>query len=145
MTLSVFYRYEEFHPFLFFQHSESPYVEFVSFDKVCGLFWFSLCCYELNFFFIIPFFLSGCWWVFLQDGESEDWPESTSAGEASPEKAWECEKGSWTTTGGSTSGSGGVFKVNYCFIYKCLFPHSIFTQDNLITRNLMLGVCKWPN
>lgn len=31
-----FNRYEEFHPFLFSQHSKSPYVEFESFDKVCG-------------------------------------------------------------------------------------------------------------
>lgn len=30
----VFYRYEEFHPFLFSQHSKGPYLEFDSFNKV---------------------------------------------------------------------------------------------------------------
>lgn len=32
--INVFYRYEEFHPFLFCQHSQCPYIEFESFDKV---------------------------------------------------------------------------------------------------------------
>lgn len=28
------YRYDEFHPFLFAQHANSPYLEFDTFDKV---------------------------------------------------------------------------------------------------------------
>lgn len=47
-----FDRYEEFHPFLFFQHSESPYVEFESFNKVCGSFynWFDFNYATISFF-----------------------------------------------------------------------------------------------
>lgn len=53
-------RYEEFHPFLFSQHSKSPYLEFESFDKVCGSFFF-LTDFDFNdsamsFLFIIVFF-----------------------------------------------------------------------------------------
>lgn len=34
--LSAF-RYDEFHPFLFAQHANSPYLEFDTFDKVTNL------------------------------------------------------------------------------------------------------------
>ncbi|KAB1278166.1 Nuclear export mediator factor NEMF [Camelus dromedarius] len=35
----MFYRYEEFHPFLFSQHSQCPYIEFESFDKAVDEFY----------------------------------------------------------------------------------------------------------
>lgn len=51
-NIVFFYRYEEFHPFLFAQHANSHYVEFDTFDKVN---------FRISVLYMYLFTLCICW------------------------------------------------------------------------------------